>query len=169
MSETVASPTVGTRIWVLVGVLFVVHFFLHVGVGFGRGAPDLATIALLLAARDVGLGRAAALGLAFGLLEDALSVLAFGANAIAMTIVGVGGALTRDVFVGDSRLFLVWYLLVGKWLRDLVHWIAVGSDVRLSAVLRKTADGWRFIHYAEAPLGALPFLRRVYNANVRGG
>ena len=130
MSETVASPAVRTRIWVLVGTLFVLHFFLHVGVGFGRGAPDLLTIALLLAARDIGLGRAAALGLAFGLLEDSLSVLAFGANAIAMTFVGVGGALTRDVFVGDSRLFLVWYVLVGKWLRDLVHWIAVGSDVR---------------------------------------
>ena len=43
----------------------------------------------------------------------------------------------------------------------------VGSDVRASAILRRTEAGWRLIHYAEAPLGALPFLRRVYNANVR--
>jgi len=43
----------------------------------------------------------------------------------------------------------------------------VGSDVRVSAILRQTDAGWRYIHYTEAPLGALPFLRRVYNANVR--
>ena len=43
----------------------------------------------------------------------------------------------------------------------------VGSDVRVSAILRNTDDGWRYIHYTEAPLGALPIVRRVYNANVR--
>jgi ketosteroid isomerase-like protein len=44
---------------------------------------------------------------------------------------------------------------------------AVGADVRVSAILRKTGNGWKYIHYAEAPLGALPFVRRMYNANVR--
>ena len=82
---------------ILVGVLFVLHFLLHVGFGFGAGAPDLLTIALLLAAREIGMGRAALLGLCFGLLEDALSVLAFGANTIAMTVAAVGGAFTRDL------------------------------------------------------------------------
>jgi len=43
----------------------------------------------------------------------------------------------------------------------------IGVDVRVSAILRNTSEGWRFIHYAEAPLGALPFVRRTYNANVR--
>ena len=47
-----------------------------------------------------------------------------------MTIVGVAGARTRDLFVGDSLLFLVSYLFVGKWLRDLVYWISVGEDIR---------------------------------------
>jgi cell shape-determining protein MreD len=117
-------------VWFLVGVLFVLHFLLHVGFGFGTGAPDLLTIALLLAAREIGLGRAALLGLCFGLLEDALSVLAFGANTIAMTVTAVGGAYTRDLFVGDSRFFLASYLLIGKWLRDLFHWLAVGEGLR---------------------------------------
>ena len=118
------------RTWILVGALVFLHFVLHVGLGYGRGAPDLLTIALLLAAREVGVGTAAAFGLLFGLLEDALSVLAFGANAVAMTAVGILGALTRDLFVGDSRLFAVSYFFVGKWMRDLIHWIMVGEELR---------------------------------------
>lgn len=124
------SQPVRVRAWVLVGALVVAHFFLHVGLGFGIGAPDLLTVGLLLAAREVGLGKAAALGLFFGLLEDSLSVLAFGANSIAMTIVGIGGAFTRDLFVGDSRLFIVSYFLLGKWVRDVLHWVSVGEGLR---------------------------------------
>lgn len=43
----------------------------------------------------------------------------------------------------------------------------VGADARVSTILRKRSGVWRFIHYAEATLGALPFIRRAYNANVR--
>ncbi len=118
------------RRWLLVASLAVVHLFLHVGLSFGRGAPDLFTLAVLLAARDADPGRSAILGLCLGLLEDALSVLAFGANSVAMTVVAIGGALTRDLFVGDSRFFLASYLFVGKWLRDAVHWVAVGEGAR---------------------------------------
>ncbi|MDA0329800.1 MAG: hypothetical protein O2958_12430 [Gemmatimonadetes bacterium] len=118
------------RVWVLIALLFVLHFMLHVGFGFADGAPDLLTVSLLLAAREIGFGRAAAVGLIFGLLEDALTVLAFGANSIAMTLTAIGGAFTRDLFVGDSRVFLVSYLVIGKWARDLVHWIAVGEGLR---------------------------------------
>lgn len=117
-------------IWVLVAVLFLLHFVLHVGLGIGRAAPDLLTMALLLAARDVSLGTAAGVGLLFGLLEDSLSVLAFGANSVAMTTVGILGALTRDLFVGDSRLFVVSYLFLGKLVRDLAHWVLVGQELR---------------------------------------
>ena len=124
--------------WVLVVALVIAHFVLHVGFGFGRGAPDLLTIGLLLAAREVGLGPAAAVGLVFGLLEDALSVLAFGANTVTMTVIGIAGAFTRDLFVGDSRVFAVSYFFVGKWMRDLLHWLMVGEGLRqpfASAVL----------------------------------
>jgi cell shape-determining protein MreD len=124
------TPDLRIRVWVLVGVLFMLHFILHVGFAFGLGAPDLLTVALLLAAREVGMGRGAALGLFFGLVEDALSVLAFGANSVAMTITAIGGAFTRDIFVGDSRFFFSFYLFLGKWLRDLMHWLAVGDGFR---------------------------------------
>ncbi len=116
--------------WLPVATLVLVHFFLHVGLGFGDGAPDLLTVGLLLAAREVRLGQAAVMGFFFGLLEDALSVLAFGANGVALTLVGMGGAFTRDLFVGDSRLFIVSYFWLGKWVRDLVHWLSVGEGLR---------------------------------------
>ena len=114
----------------LVPVLVVLHLFLHLGLGLGGGAPDLMTLALLLAAREVGMGMGAGLGFFFGLMEDAFSVLAFGANALAMTVVGILGARTRDLFVGDSLLFHFCYLAGGKWLRDLIHWMVAGEGAR---------------------------------------
>jgi cell shape-determining protein MreD len=117
-------------VWVLVVILSVLHFVLHVGFGVGRGAPDLLTVGLLLGVREVGLGTAAGVGLFFGLLEDSLSVLAFGANTVAMTVIGIFGALTRDLFVGDSRLFVLSYLFVGKWMRDFAQWVLVGDELR---------------------------------------
>lgn len=129
------------RVWVLALVLFLLHFFLHVGFSYGREAPDLLTLALLLVAREVSVGRAAAAGLVLGLFEDALSVLAFGANSVAMTLVGIGGALTRDFFVGDSRLFLISYVFLGKWIRDLAHWIAVGEGLRQPFVEQVLIEG----------------------------
>ncbi len=44
----------------------------------------------------------------------------------------------------------------------------LGIDVRVSAILKYRDGRWRFIHYVEAPLGALPFVRRAYHANTRG-
>lgn len=118
------------RIWGVVGLLILLHLGLHVSLGLGEIAPDLLAVALLLGAREVHMGKAAGLGFALGLLDDAFSVLAFGANTFASTLVGIGGARTRDLFVGDSLVFLTSYLILGKWVRDLLHWVAVGEGLR---------------------------------------
>lgn len=131
----------GLRVWATLGLLAATHFLLHVGFSLGRGAPDLLTLALLLASREVRPGPAGAAGLVMGLLEDALSVLSFGANTVAMAAVGIAGALTRDLFVGDSRFFLVGYLFLGKVTRDLVHWVAVGEGLRQPFVDSVLIDG----------------------------
>ena len=117
-------------VWVVSAVLVVLHFSLHVGLGIGGAAPDLLTVALLLTAREVGLGGGAGIGLLLGLLQDALTVLAFGANSVAMTLLGVVGGVTRDLFVGDSLVFLVSYFVLGKFARELVHWVVVGDALR---------------------------------------
>ncbi len=116
--------------WATVLALAFLHFLLHLGIGLAEVAPDLLTIALLLTAREVGMGTAAGIGFVSGLLLDALSLLAFGANTIAMTLLGAAGARTRDWFVGDSFFFVVSYLFLGKWAKDLLHWVAVGEGVR---------------------------------------
>ena len=42
----------------------------------------------------------------------------------------------------------------------------LGLDVRVSAMARNTADGWRFCHWVESPLGALPYLKAMYTRSV---
>ena len=149
---TASVPTVdrATGTWILVVVLVVAHFVLHVGFGIGRGAPDLLTIGLLVAARELSLGAAAVVGLAFGLLEDALSVLAFGANTVTMTAIGIAGAFTRDLFVGDSRFFVVSYLFAGKWMRDFLHWLMMGSELRQPFFSEVILEGSLAAAYAAA-------------------
>jgi rod shape-determining protein MreD len=115
---------------VLVPALIFLHFLIHVGFSVGSGAPDLLTLALLLASREIRAGTGAALGFVFGLLEDAFSALAFGASALAMTVVGILGAKSRDLFVGESPFFVFVYLGLGKLLRDLIYWVAAGETVR---------------------------------------
>ena len=122
------------RIWGVVGSLIVLHFGLHVSLGLGGRAPDLLVVALLIAATELDIGRGAGLGFLLGLLDDAFSVLAFGANTLALTVVGMGGARTRNLFVGDSLVFMTSYLVLGKWMRDLLHWVAVGEGLRGSFV-----------------------------------
>lgn len=129
------------RVWGTVTVLVLLHFLLHLGIGLDEVAPDLLTVALLLAAREVGVGTGAAIGFVFGLLEDAFSILAFGASTLALTVVGAGGARTRDLFVGDSLFFLVAYLFLGKWTRDAIHWVMVGEGLREPFVQAMLVEG----------------------------
>ena len=140
----------GPVFWLVVVGLGLLHFLLHVGFGLGPVAPDLATVALLLAAREVGMGGATAVGFGLGLLEDALSVLSFGANGVAMALVGMLGAITRDLFVGDSLVFLVSYFVAGKLVRDLVHWVMVGESLRQPFVDQVLVQGLVGAVYAAA-------------------
>src|SRR5690606_31639753 len=117
-------------LWVAVGLLLLLHLLLHVGLGVGPWVPDLMTVALLVGAREVRVGTGAALGFVFGLMEDAFSLLAFGANTLTLTILGILVAGVRYLFVGGLVLFMVCYLAVGAWVRPTLHWIVAGAAVR---------------------------------------
>ncbi len=42
----------------------------------------------------------------------------------------------------------------------------IGEDVRVSALLRRTSAGWRYIHWAESPLTAPVYLAKLMERNV---
>jgi rod shape-determining protein MreD len=117
----------GAPFWLFIALLVVLHFFLQLTLGLGLRAPDLLTVAVLLGARPLPGGGAAGLGFALGLLEDSVSIAAFGAAAATFTIIGYLGARTRDFFVGDSFFFLAIYLFLGKWIQEALYYALAGG------------------------------------------
>jgi rod shape-determining protein MreD len=132
--------------WLALILLPFLHFLFRVGLGFGNAVPDLLTLGLLLTAREVRSGAAAGFGFFYGLLEDAFAILSFGANTLVMTGVGILGARSRDLFVGESTGFFLLYLGGGTWLRTLLHWVVSAQDHRGSPA---------FVLLVEAPLVSL--------------
>jgi rod shape-determining protein MreD len=122
--------TQGRLFWVVVLLLPLAHLFLHVGLGLGGGVPDLMAVGLLLMSRELPMDRAAGVGFGLGILEDAFSILAFGSNTLAMTLIGIMGSRSRDFFLGDSVPFLLFYLTFGVWLRIGLQWGFAGAGAR---------------------------------------
>lgn len=151
------------RVVVLTVGLILMHLVLHVALGLGREAPDLFVVALLLASRSMNVRSAAALGMLLGLLEDAYSMTSFGSNVLAMTVLGMAGAKSRDLFVGDSKSFLATFFLLGAWLRIAIAWAVTDSAVRADLDQRLLVESVLLALYA-ASLGIL--LRLLF---LRGG
>lgn len=42
----------------------------------------------------------------------------------------------------------------------------IGEEVRVSAVLRRKPEGWRYIHWAESPMTAMMYLQKFYERDV---
>lgn len=113
--------------WALIALLVITHFALHLAVGLGATAPDLLTPAVLLGGRRARASVAAGLGFGLGLLQDSLSLDAFGADAVTLTLLGYLGARSRELFVGDNAVFLLVYLFSGKWLHDAIFYLLSGT------------------------------------------
>jgi hypothetical protein len=45
----------------------------------------------------------------------------------------------------------------------------IGEEVRVSAVLRDTSEGWRYIHWAESPKTAMVYIEDLYEKEVAPG
>lgn len=127
--------------WVFIAILVFLHLALHVGLGLESAAPDLIAVATLFGARRLrGIG-ATALGLGLGVLEDSLALADFGASALALSIVAFLGARSRDLFEGDSLLFVAVYVFLGKVIRDVIHiaitqaeWAGVFTSTPIAAL-----------------------------------
>lgn len=149
--------------WVLIALLIVAYFFLHLALGLGVAVPDLLTIALLLSARYIRAPYAAGFGLLLGLLRDSLSLVAFGADIITMTLLGYLGSRSRDLFVGDSVFFVAIYLVLGTLLHDLLYYLLAGPALG-EGMTRFVAQLPWVVYTAAAGLGAL----LLYRVAVRG-
>ncbi len=65
--------------------------------------------------------------------------------------------------IDDDLAVAVWY--VDFQFKPLFT-PAKGEHFKANAMFRKTADGWRFIHYGEAPMSAIMYMERLYRTQV---
>ena len=101
-------------------LLIVLHYTLRPLLGW-RASIDFLLIALVFGAVRMRPAGAAVYGFLLGLCADALSLGAFGAGALAATIVAYAASWLKAVFFADNLALNGFFLFVGKWLFDLVY------------------------------------------------
>lgn len=112
--------------WTFIGILILLHLVLRLALGMTI-VPDLLVVAALLGSRRLGGWPSALYGLVLGILADSLALVAFGATAVAFVIVCYLGSRSRNLFEGDSYLFVAFYAFLGAWLVDVIRFFVGGS------------------------------------------
>src|SRR3984957_19830638 len=103
--------------------LVVLHFSLRPALGW-RAEIDFLLIAVLLAAVRLRPGAASLVGFVVGLVADSLTPNAFGAGALAMTIVGYLASWLKAVFFADNLALNGFFFFVGRWAFAIVYVLA---------------------------------------------
>lgn len=121
--------TKAASFWTFIVILVLLHLIFRLALGIGL-IPDLLTVALLLGSRRLGAWQASLLGLVLGLLADSLALVGFGATAVAYVAVSWIGSRSRNLFEGESYLFVALYAFLGAWLIELIRFLVGGSIAR---------------------------------------
>ncbi len=104
-----------------------------------RASIDFLVIALLLVAVRTRPGSAAIAGFALGILADSLTPEAFGAGALAMTVVGFGASWLKAAFFADNIALNGIFIFAGKWAFDAIFLLAEhrlqGTDLLVQLLL----------------------------------
>jgi len=108
----------------VMALLVLLHFYLRPRLWSARVSPDFLLIALVFFAMRAGPGAGAIAGFAVGVVNDALTPAAFGAGALAHTVVGYLAAWGRAVFFADNLLVNAAFVAVALWVRDLLLLLA---------------------------------------------
>ena len=111
----------------VLGLLVLLHFYLRPRLWNARVSPDFLLIALVFFAMRAGPGAGALAGFAVGIVNDALTPAAFGAGALAHTVVGYLAAWGRAVFFADNLLVNAAFVSVALWVRDFILLLASGT------------------------------------------
>ena len=126
--------------WFVVVFLFLVvlHYTLRPLLAW-RAGVDFLMIALLLVSVRSRPGVAAVAGLALGLVADSLTPGAFGAGALAMTVVGFAASWLKAAFFADNVALNGMFVFLGKWAFDLLYLAGErrlqGTDFLVQAML----------------------------------
>lgn len=116
--------TSGTiRLAVAFFVLVLLHFSLRPALGW-RAEIDFLLIAVLLAAVRLRPGTASLVGCVVGLVADSLTPNAFGAGALAMTIVGYLASWLKAVFFADNLALNGFFFFAGQWAYTIIYALA---------------------------------------------
>lgn len=99
-------------------LLAVLHFGLRPILGIPRIAPDFLLLALMVYAIRARPGNGAIAGFLVGLLADSLSLTAFGAGALAHTMIGYFAAWGKAVFFAENLFVNAVFFFCGTWVRD---------------------------------------------------
>ena len=101
-------------------ILVVLHYTLRPLLGW-RASIDFLLIALVFGAVRMRPAGAALYGFFIGLAADSLALGAFGAGALAGTLVAFSASWLKAVFFADNLALNGFFLFVGKWAFDLVY------------------------------------------------
>jgi rod shape-determining protein MreD len=123
-----ASRASRVQLLLVMALLVLLHFYLRPRLWSARVSPDFLLIALVFFAMRAGPGAGAVAGFAVGVVNDALTPAAFGAGALAHTVVGYLAAWGRAVFFADNLLVNAGFVAVALWVRDLLLLLASGTS-----------------------------------------
>lgn len=116
--------TSGTiRLAVAFFVLVLLHFSLRPALGW-RAEIDFLLIAVLLAAVRLRPGTASLVGCFVGLIADSLTPNAFGAGALAMTLVAYLASWLKAVFFADNLALNGFFFFAGQWAYEIIYLLA---------------------------------------------
>jgi rod shape-determining protein MreD len=101
-------------------LLIVMHYTLRPLLSWRFGI-DFLLIALVFGSVRIRPANAAIYGLVLGLAADSLSLGAFGAGALAATVVGFSASWLKAVFFADNFALNTIFLFAGKWVFDFVY------------------------------------------------
>ena len=122
-----ASRANRIQLALVMALLVLLHFYLRPRLWSARVSPDFLLIGLVFFAMRAGPGAGAVAGFIVGLVNDALTPAAFGAGALAHTLVGYLAAWGRAVFFADNVLVNAGFVAVALWVRDLILLLASGT------------------------------------------
>lgn len=104
-------------------VLVLLHFTLRPLLGW-RAPIDFLLLAVLTASVRVRPAGAVVIGFLVGLAADSLAPDTLGASALAMSVVAYVASWLKAVFFADSLPLNALFFFAGKWLFDIIYFVA---------------------------------------------